>query len=644
MNNLVTGIPQRVESGAALLGMTSWHLHPDMIVLQKSTEHIRQEDNLVANTGILTQIGVETARVSMDHCGYILLGSVFSTWHEFAPNGTKGMDWILKILEILERPQRHSRTDSSTLLRIKKLKDKSSWIGQLLSAAEQYKYTDDIEQGIARKLIGLGQRHSHFVCYSSDHPSPVFGLSEIPLLFLLLSNLEPRVAYLRDFAKELELSNEHGVIHYRHTEDGITVDEYTTLDTVKRDLWAEGTGYIPVASRREPPYKCKGTCLRPEKSALASAKPVKPGFSCWNIGGCSIACHDWKKVPHETCGSLHGGLLTKRLKLFQSMGEKCLPVHISTDISDSRYSSVDFGTGSDFQSSLIEICRDKGSKKSKNMVHLQYWVGDHTTAEIVKIGDIIGDERKDKRPGQGTKQIGEFLSTRSLKAMFNGADFDHFRFTEWFASTLRSKGYERYVKSLRACASAAEIYTRLPDATIESFKEVFAISSGNSIFVASPLLCDPYEQPTEVEIQRVPGNIGYPGLSLLIPPPDPKILKPGVENCGCEMPLQSLDRNKDGHIIDRPKDIVCGTEYSRMFEEDDLVAADNWDEILTLNGGSLSVVRATGNWLTRLAATVINVQAQRSTILVPKDVCWTCLKEHLQRKDLGGGHEKVLIA
>lgn len=423
MNNLVTGIPQRVESGAALLGMTSWHLYPDMIVLQKGTELIRQEDNLVANTGILTvglhiagesqgsvswslplahmryygtpvhtsqQIGVESGRISMDYFGYILLGSVFSTWHQFAPNGTKGMEWILKILETLEGPQHPS---ASTLARIKKLKDKSSWIGQLLSAAEQYKYADDIEQGIARKLIGLGQRHSHFVCDPSDHPSPVFGLSEMPLLFPLLSNSEPRVAYLRDFAKELELSNEHGVIHYRHTEDGIKVDEYTTLDTVKRDLWAEGTGYvrrheqlgntglgknirwIPVASRREPPCKCKGTCLQPEKLALPPAKPVKGGCPCWNIGGCSIACHDWKKVPHETCGYLHGGLLTKRLKLFQSMGEKCLPVHIFTDISDPRYSSLDFGTGPDFQSSLIEICRDKGihtklRKYSKFFIYL----------------------------------------------------------------------------------------------------------------------------------------------------------------------------------------------------------------------------------------------------------------------------------
>lgn len=247
MNNLITGIPQRVDSGAALLGITSWHLYPDMIVLQKGTELIKQRDNLAAHTGILTvglhtggesqgsvswslplahlryygtpvrtsrQIGVESTGISMDQFGYILLGSVISTWHQFAPISIKGMEWMLKILETLRRPEQNSGTDSSTLMRIQKLTDRSSWIGQLLSAAEKYEVADDIEQVIARKLIGLGQRHSCFVCNPLDHPSPIFGLSEMPVLFPLLNGSESRVACLRDFAKELELSNEHGVIHY----------------------------------------------------------------------------------------------------------------------------------------------------------------------------------------------------------------------------------------------------------------------------------------------------------------------------------------------------------------------------------------------------------------------------------------------
>ncbi|KAL8636964.1 MAG: hypothetical protein Q9226_009180 [Calogaya cf. arnoldii] len=60
--------------------------------------------------------------------------------------------------------------------------------------------------------------------------------------------------------------------------------------------------------------------------------------------------------------------------------------------------------------------------------------------------------------------------------------------------------------------------------------DVFAISSGNSMYVAAPLLCDPYEKAGETEIRHVAGNIGRPGLSMLVPPPEPKIhkLPPGT--------------------------------------------------------------------------------------------------------------------
>lgn len=63
-------------------------------------------------------------------------------------------------------------------------------------------------------------------------------------------------------------------------------------------------------------------------------------------------------------------------------------------------------------------------------------------------------------------------------------------------------------------------------------KNVFAISSGNSIYVGGPLLCDPYEIGEQFEVRHIAGNIGRPGLSLLVPPPNPKIRKlaPGTWN------------------------------------------------------------------------------------------------------------------
>jgi hypothetical protein len=54
-------------------------------------------------------------------------------------------------------------------------------------------------------------------------------------------------------------------------------------------------------------------------------------------------------------------------------------------------------------------------------------------------------------------------------------------------------------------------------------KEVFALSCGNSIFVSGELLCDPAESTKDYEIRRLVGNIGRPGIALLIPPPNPRL-------------------------------------------------------------------------------------------------------------------------
>ncbi|KAI8945296.1 hypothetical protein F4801DRAFT_584572 [Xylaria longipes] len=57
------GVPQLVETGSILLGISSWHIYPDMVVLQSSATPIRQADSLVNDAGMLT-IGLNTARPS----------------------------------------------------------------------------------------------------------------------------------------------------------------------------------------------------------------------------------------------------------------------------------------------------------------------------------------------------------------------------------------------------------------------------------------------------------------------------------------------------------------------------------------------------------------------------------------------------
>ena len=60
--------------------------------------------------------------------------------------------------------------------------------------------------------------------------------------------------------------------------------------------------------------------------------------------------------------------------------------------------------------------------------------------------------------------------------------------------------------------------TGIYDLDPSRFQAVFALSSGNSIFVAASLLCEPSEVPQLWEVKRVVGNIGRAGLVLMIPP------------------------------------------------------------------------------------------------------------------------------
>jgi hypothetical protein len=54
MNSLIQGVPQSIKSGAALLGLCSWHLYPNMVVLASKGAEINFNDSLVAPGGVLT--------------------------------------------------------------------------------------------------------------------------------------------------------------------------------------------------------------------------------------------------------------------------------------------------------------------------------------------------------------------------------------------------------------------------------------------------------------------------------------------------------------------------------------------------------------------------------------------------------------
>ncbi|GKT61446.1 hypothetical protein ColTof3_08785 [Colletotrichum tofieldiae] len=70
------------------------------------------------------------------------------------------------------------------------------------------------------------------------------------------------------------------------------------------------------------------------------------------------------------------------------------------------------------------------------------------------------------------------------------------------------------------------------DIHLGQVEHVMALATGNSIYAAEYLLQDPYKSDKSATasmhgICRILGNIGYPGIVMLVPPPEPLSLKLG---------------------------------------------------------------------------------------------------------------------
>lgn len=70
-------------------------------------------------------------------------------------------------------------------------------------------------------------------------------------------------------------------------------------------------------------------------------------------------------------------------------------------------------------------------------------------------------------------------------------------------------------------------HLQVPSRDLES---VMAMALGDSIYLAGGLVCDPAIRVGPNEIKRIRGNIGKPGIAMLVPPTDPMHRTPGLEN------------------------------------------------------------------------------------------------------------------
>ena len=265
LQRLILGMPQRISKGALLVGLSSWHIYPDLNVVGPTT-HVKFNDPLVGAGGVITlglqaaspesddgvkwslslshlryygepvnvatSAGAKSQRISIAELHLVALGSVLGSWGLLATDAAAGAEVFIALRECLR-----DETD-------KTIEDRLPWLYYLWTAARSFLDAPSaVERNDALSLIAYGrQKGKAFLTESESDTMPIFDLAD-PLLRAKFStefsfdsdfDEENAIRSLRSLADNGGLTNENAVIRYRqktcrHREhDGDTIWEYAT--------------------------------------------------------------------------------------------------------------------------------------------------------------------------------------------------------------------------------------------------------------------------------------------------------------------------------------------------------------------------------------------------------------------------------
>ncbi|KAE8447571.1 hypothetical protein EG329_010701 [Mollisiaceae sp. DMI_Dod_QoI] len=702
MDNLIRGMPQQVRNGAALLGISSWHMYPDMVVLGGETVEIIQDDQIFGETAVLTlgiqtigkqsvswslplarlqyygspvratrSAGTDNTRITQDQFAFVMMGCIFAGWkdslgwEDFSCSLEEGITWIQRLClltraEVPIQGRKTAEREDEHVDLLYGLKYGPPWFKYLCAAAQRFRDSDDLDRKVAVQLTALGTRQSSF-WWLPNKPPPMFGISALSSLLPLLKNGWIRLDLLRKVsARTLPESHQGYIIRYRDRE-GLPYEFATPIpvEEVCEDLslrevihhgplrWSVSNESIqlwePIEEGRDdenPHAKVTNSASQSSKSwsrcndsvVLGETSRIRRRHSRWLL----LTRSQVKEisVDQKKFFKTYENLL-KRMNSILENGENCYAAMQINGNSDTHMEIV-FSTGEDFVKSakiLENRSRrpyDKSATQNTMTAQLQFQVGSENLAGLFS---LTNEWKTAELSGYVSLQELDHFLTLERTAKESSLNPDETEVIEADQVELRVLGAinrppaaQAEISLIEACEGASRIYKILPNATVstrilsrmlvsakwiprqrkgdllltraqtfacilmfdsgvcdldpEVFNDVMAISSGSSLYIAGSLLCDPVEEPGNTEVRRVVGNIGRSGVSLLIPPPRPRMKEAALENwrqinhrmydgkpenCFSQtsihlsfteyvMPLK-LD-NDDTHMIDRPVNLV----------------------------------------------------------------------------------------
>lgn len=681
MEKLITGTPQRIQDGAILLGLSSWHLYPDMIVLGNVVKQIKQGDPLINPGGIITMglqskpedtddgvywslplahvryygdavmatrhTGIGESRVPFDEFMFVVLGSVLSTWNVVG----MPLDACLDLIQKLAGPASGGYFNADCLQ-------------SLATAAAQLKKLNGTSHQQAMRLVSFGQRRcAGFLAPVDSHPPAVFGLTDLEtLLDTFGNNTSGKVALLRSWASRALAGTpqlEDALIRYRDS------------SYAKFRLTSVSGSRIRITGKKR------------RRSAQADeAVMSSPMYTVWMDENSEVENRDDENPADVNSRNDELRNRRRRIALSPRPGEEAKSYMF-------MYGDVD--KAAIFMPSH-RAARWRDIKREMSTTDLAACIDDRyvTASQLV---DRILDPLHQGKHDLYFESLRAIKQAERIYSDLPGARVElqvtsrPLALSKWWQGTIHSEtGLEdRSLSRIFSCISLFE--TGLLDVDPGTIGEnVIAVSHTNSIFVASALLMDPAAAVPVVPVERIIGNVGKPGLAFLISPPDPKMRKIDYASwnlvahetfdgkpqdnfrgtslhlsfTGYELPLDIgtrgardqpaafvetvvsvYDRGEwvaDLDIMKSCKSWASQSQKQRcqhatnekvdMSSWMPLVAIDSWLEFLD-HPIENCVVRARGNTMARLAAAALAAQQSREVLIVPIEECWKCLKQDL---------------
>ncbi|KAL7945338.1 hypothetical protein V8C42DRAFT_322840 [Trichoderma barbatum] len=686
MENLIKGAPHHISNGAILLGLSAWHLYPDMF-FAGTNQYINQSDPLVNPGGLmsigltnkvddgkgvfwslpLTQTryygepliatrhaGVGESQVPFDNFILVVVGGVLCSWKLSGLDIDNALE-LIKYIGNASRPSKLAGTEQEKpAFRNWNGHDWVKWLSLFTTAIDHYTQSTGIEKQSLTRLIRFGQRNcSEFLASQQHHPAPAFGLTSFSsLLKSFDADIEARISFIRNWAiRELDpRAASVAVIRYRQSQwtkyynTSVGVDPESEPPAKKQRLGsnlginsARGKGIRWSEDDDEQFMTADFLDSSEEQVKELVSIPPRPGA---------------QQVPHFfICGDTETAIyLPSNQNLAQPVRKNCMGAlqlyrcinaadinesHIVKALEEVSLSNPLGGNGSYFESlCAIGVASEIYSGLPGARVDLQV-----TRMQMSK-----------SKWWQSVKSLGPLESMELWTSMCCIAFFD----TGTIDLNPEDLGYHS-----------------------------FAVCHANSIFVGSRLLRDPIDEVPHYSIERVIGNVGKPGLTFLITPPDPMVQDfdpslwhliahekfdglaqdsfqgtsfhlsfTGYEqslNVGqrsvrdvparlLETAVRVYDRGKwvaDLDILEASTHWMRAAKQSCSHLDDtqksvpnlDLVSIDSWLELLDPpQEGQDSVVRAHGNPTARIATAALARQKGRKVVILPEKVCWDCQK------------------